>query len=59
MKAKPSKQPLKKQITQVRMDEELKRRIREYVSKFRVDTGATITFSAATRILIEKGLATK
>lgn len=49
--------PRKKQ-QQIRMDEKLKARIRVHQEKLRKQTGVAISFSAAVRSLIEKGLDT-
>ena len=45
-----------KQQTQIRMDDDLKDRIRKYQRRFERETGAEISFSGAVRLLIEKGI---
>lgn len=48
----------RKELTQIRMDENLKGRILDYQTKL-IDKGVAITFSATVRALIEKGLAAR
>ena len=41
---------------QIRMDESLKTRIREFQARMRKATGLEVTFASAVRTLIKKGL---
>jgi hypothetical protein len=50
---KPKRQP--QELTQIRMSVDLKNRVRAYQEKL-ADKGVVTTFSAAARMLIEKGL---
>lgn len=45
-----------KEQTQIRMDQALKKRIRKYQVIFEKENGVNISFSSATRILVEKQL---
>ena len=59
MKTNGKRQPPKangKQQQQVRMDDDLKARIRKYQQQVGKDTGLEVSFSSAVRSLIEKGL---
>lgn len=56
---KTKRQPLKtngKHQQQIRMDDALKGRIRDYQRRKQSETGLEVTFSGAVRALIEKGL---
>jgi hypothetical protein len=56
---KNSSSSSKKQQNQIRMDDELKDRIRKYQQKVMKSTGLEVSFSSAVRSLIEKGLDTQ
>ena len=45
-----------KQQAQIRMDDDLKDRIRKYQRRFEKETGLEIGFSEAVRLLVEKGI---
>lgn len=55
---KPSrpKRSQSKQQQQIRMDDALKDRIRDYQKKVHSQTGLEVSFASAVRTLIEKGL---